>query len=180
MFPTQFFSPSFFSPYYFTPTELATVAAPTPVAPGYRDRDAFAALIAVLETTGAFAAVVIGPPLDDRVNAGNDPWALVTPTEWEEDDDVDPIVSVRRVSFTLTIGVRHEDPGERFQRLDRLTAIAQDAIDGTDLNGGCMPALTRLRRGRLDDRPQHPEQRVILSGEFSYLISSYSGHDTEP
>jgi hypothetical protein len=178
MFPTDYFSPSFFSPFYFSPT--TTASAPTAPAPGYRDRDAFAAIIAALEASGEFATVVIGSPLDDRVTAGNDPWALVTPTEWEEGDDADPIVCVRRVSFTLTIVVRHEDPGERFQRLDRLTAVAQDAIDGSDLNGGCLPALTRLRRGRLDDRPRHPEQRVTLSGEFSYLITAYNGHDTEP
>jgi hypothetical protein len=176
MFPESYFSPSFFSPFYFTPTSSPATAS----TPGYRDRDAFAAIISALEATGEFATVVIGSPLDDRATAGNDPWALVTPTDWDEDDDADPIVSVRRVSFTLTIVVRDEDPGERFQRLDRLTAVAQDAIDGSDLNGGCLPALTRLRRGRLDDRPRHPEQRVIISGEFSYLVTAYNGHDTEP
>jgi hypothetical protein len=177
MFPSSYFSKAYFSPNYFSSTMSAQGVPTAPT--GYRDRDAFEAIKTVLSATGEFAAVVFGTPADDLA-AGADqiPMAIITPNEWEEVDDVDPIVGVRHVSYTLTLATRDEDPQTRFEQLDRLTSIAQNTLDGTDLNGGCVPALTRLRRGRFETKPRHPEQRVILSGEFSYLISTYSGHDT--
>ena len=52
-------------------------------------------------------------------------------------------------------------PGECYQQLDRLTSVVQDALDGSDLGGGCLPALTKLRRGGLDPSARHPERRMI-------------------
>ena len=177
MFPSAYFSRSYFSPTYFSAT-IGTANVPA-VPAGYRDRDAFEAIAAALAATGQFADVVFGTPIDDlAASADQIPMAIITPNEWEEVDDVDPIVSVRKVSYTLTLATRDENPQTRFEQLDRLTSIAQNALDGTNLNGGCMPAMTRLRRGRFETKPRHPEQRVILSGEFSYLISTYSNHDT--
>ena len=46
---------------------------------------------------------------------------------------------VRRVTFTLTLVVRDEDPAARFDALDRLTSVAQNAIDGSDLGGAACP-----------------------------------------
>ena len=177
MFPSTYFSKSYFTPNYFAST-INVAGVPTAPA-GYRDRDAFEAITSALAATGDFADVVFGTPIDDLA-AGADqiPMAIITPNEWEEIDDVDPIVSVRHVTYTLTLATRDEDPLARFVQLDRLTSIAQNTLNGTDLNGGCISALTRLRSGRFETKPRHPEQRVVLSGEFSYLISNYSGHDT--
>ena len=179
MFAQSYFSPQYFSPMYFAPPALAGVVTPPAPAAGYRDRDAFGAIVAALVATGGLAEVAIGQP-PGRALVGPDrvPLAVVTPEGWEEEDDADPIVNVRHVSYSLTLVVRGEDVMDRYQQLDLLTSVVQDALDGSDLGGGCLPALTKLRRGRPDPGARHPEQRVILSGEFSYLISTQAGHDT--
>ena len=179
MFSPSYFSTAYFPPAYFAPpTKFVTPPPPPPPPAGYRDRDAFAAIVAALAATGEFADVAFGMT-PDRTPLGADrmPLAVVFPAGWDEEDDADPIFNVRHVSYALTLVCRDEDPEGRYQQLDRLTSVAQDALDGSDL-GGCLPALTKLRRGRLDPSARHPEQRLTLSGEFSYLISTQAGHDT--
>ncbi|MCA1684595.1 MAG: hypothetical protein LC745_01135, partial [Planctomycetia bacterium] len=109
--------------------------------------------------------------------AGSAPAAVITPEGWDELDDADPVQLVRRASYTLTLVARDEDPAARYDTFDRLTSVAQNAIDGKDLGGGCLPSLTLLRRGRFDPGSRHPEQGVILHGEFTSLIPSLTGHD---
>src|SRR5262249_39462720 len=143
----------------------------------YRDRDAYAAIVAALAATGEFAEVVFAVPLDHApIGAGRSPLAVVVPDDWTEVDDVGGTGLVRHAPYALTLAVRDEDPQARFQRLDRLTSVVQNAIDGTDLGGGCLTTLTRIGSGRYDPAPRHPEQRVTLAGRFAYLIASASGH----
>ena len=179
MFAQTYFSSQYFPPLYFASTALTIVGPPSSPTAGYRDRDAYAAIVAALVATGALAQVTIGQP-PGRALVGPDrvPLAVVTPEGWEEEDDADPIVNVRHVSYSLTLVVRDEDVTERYQQTDLLTSVVQDALDGSDLGGGCLPALTKLKRGRFDLGARHPEQRAILAGEFSYLISTRAGHDT--
>lgn len=179
MFAQTYFSSRYFPPLYFASTALATVGPPPVTGAGYRDRDGFAAIVAALAATGELAEVAIGqPPGRPLVGADRVPLAVVTPEGWEEEDDTDPIVNVRHVSYSLTLVVRDEDVIDRYQQIDLLTSVVQDALDGSDLGGGCLPALTKLKRGRFDLGARHPEQRVILAGEFSYLIFTQAGHDT--
>ena len=177
--PSQYFAPSFFSPHYFPPLlGKSGGTGGAPISP-CRDRDAFDAIIAALLSTGEFAAIVFGTT-PGRMAAGGDltPVAVITPEAWAELDDVDPIVVVRQVVFALTIAVRGEEPTSRYEQLDRLSCVVLNAIDGLDLGGACLPALTRIRRGRYESDSKHPEQRLVLSGEFSYLIPSLNGHNT--
>ncbi len=178
--PARFFAPTYYSPFYFPSLVTGGGApAPGPGASPYRDRDAFGAIVAALTATGEFADVAFGTTLDRRAaGADRTPAAVITPDTWAEVDDVDPFQLVRRVTFTLTLVVRDEDPAARFDALDRLTNVAQNAIDGSDLGGTSLPALTLLRRGRFDPTSKHPEQGVILQGEFTFLIPSMTGHDT--
>jgi len=180
MFTESYFSAAYFSPMYFAaPGTGNVVSAPPPPPPGYRDRDAFAAIVAALESTGEFAAVVLGSPADRAlVGADRAPMAVVSPTDWDEEDDADPVFNVRHVSYTLTLICRGEDHEVRYEQLDRLTSVVQDALDGSDLAGGCLPALTKFRRGRPDPSARHPEQRLVLAGEFTDLINTQAGHDT--
>ena len=61
--------------------------------------------------TGEFAEVVLGDLLDHAaIGADRVPLAVIIPEEWTELDDVDPPVSVRHVTFTMTLVVRDEDP----------------------------------------------------------------------
>jgi hypothetical protein len=176
--PDRFFAPTYYSPFYF-PSLVTDGGAPPPAAPRYRDMDAFGAIVAALTATGEFADVAFGTTLD-RWAAGADqtPAAVITPDSWAEVDDVDPVQLVRRVAFLLTLVVRDEDPAARFDALDRLTTVAQNAIDGRDLGGTNLPALTLLRRGRFDPNSQPPEQGVILRGEYTFLIPSMTGHNS--
>jgi hypothetical protein len=173
MAPAIYFAPTYFSPFYFPPIAAASDGTPT----GYRDRDAFAAIVAALNDTREFADIILAGSVDEPlVGADRAPLAVVVPVEWQEVDDGDPIVSVRQVTFTVTILARDEDAEQRFQILDRLTSIVQNSIDGIDLAGGCLPGLTKLRRGRYEPRSKHPEHRVTLTGTFTYLVPMPYGH----
>jgi hypothetical protein len=174
--PARYFAPTFFTPYYFP--SLVTLGPPDGVAV-MRDGDGFKAILDVLAATGEFAIVSFGTTADRR-SAGADltPAAVVTPDAWYEADDTDPVVLVRRVFFTLTLVVRDEDPLARYDALDRLSCVALNALDGADLGGDCIAALTRAYRGRFEPTPTHPEQSVAIHGEFTYLIPSLNGHKT--
>jgi hypothetical protein len=180
LLPSQYFSPTYFSPFFYPPllVQPGSGTDGDDVGP-FRDRDAFDSIIAALVDTGEFADVCFGTTAD-KVVAGADafPLAVVTPDTWEELDDVDPIVVVRHVSYIVTLSVRNEDPTLRYERLDLLTSIVLNALDGLDLGGSCLPALTKIRTGRYEAVPRHPEQRLVLTGEFTYLIPSFGGHDT--
>jgi hypothetical protein len=180
--PARYFAPTYYSPFYFPPLfaggSVPTGPSPGPVVTAYREGDAFAAIVAALSATREFSDVAFGTTLDRRpAGADRMPAAVITPDSWAEADDVDPVALVRRSSFTLTIAVRDEDPVARYEALDRLSNVALNAIDGLDLGGGSLPPLTRLSRGRFDPNSKHPEQSVVLHGEFAYLIPSLTGHD---
>lgn len=174
----NYWTPDYFAPSYFPP--LVSASGPLPATePGYRDRDAYAAIAAGLQATGEFACVLLGQAIETNpVSPDQLPLALIVPGEWVEEDDVDPTVNLRQVSYSLILWVRDEDPAQRYQKLDLLTSIAQNAIDGSDLNGGCLRNLTKLRRGRFDNKPRQPEQNVTLKGSFSYLVATHTGHDS--
>lgn len=176
MFPTAYFAPSYFAASYFAGAAPAVVPGS-----GYRDRDGLAAIVAALATTRAFAAVTLGAPIDRaRVGVDRSPLAAVLPDSWSESDDADQSGVLRVVAFQVVLSVRDADPSRGFDRLDRLSSLVQNALGGSDLGGGCVPALTRVRRGRFDVKPTGPESRVTLSGQFAYLIPSPSGHDATP
>jgi hypothetical protein len=175
MSPAVYFAATYFSPFYFP--SLAFERQET--LSGYRDRDAFTALVTALYNTSEFSDIILGRAIDQSaLGADRTPLAVIVPTQWSELDDADPTVNLRQVTFTLTIVVRDDDADQRFQLLDRLTSIAQNAIDGIDLDGGCLPCLTKVHSGHYEPQSRHPEQRVILTGAFSYLVSTNSRHDT--
>src|SRR5579883_1804641 len=162
-----YYAPTYFSPFYFTPLDPSALEGLTP-AP-YRDRDAFEAIVAALSATGEFADVLTGAFNNQNdIGADRSPVAVILPEEWVEHDDVDPSFIVRQVSYTLILQVRLEDPAQRFDSLDRLSSLVLNTLDGSDLGGGCLPALTRIRRGNYDSSSRYPEQRLVLFGEFAY------------
>ncbi len=179
LYPTRFYAPTYYTPYYF-PSLVTGGGDPGPGISPYRDRDTFSAVVAALKGMGEFADVAFGTTLEHRA-AGVDrtPAAVITPETWVEVDDVDPAQIVRKVTYMLTLVVRDDDPAARFDTLDRLTSLAQNAIDGSDLGGTCLPALTLLRGGQFDPKSKFPEQAVILHGEFTTLIPSMTSHDTQ-
>jgi hypothetical protein len=169
-----YFAPTYFAPTYFTP--LAPAPVPTPPAPpgssAYGDADAYAAILAALEATGAFESVLFAIPPDRlALAAAATPLVSLVPEGWEEFDDVDPTAILRRVSFALYLLVRDDDPLARLSGLARLDAAAHTALEGSGL-GGCLPGLTRLRRARYDMRSLHPEQAARIDGEFTYILGS--------
>jgi hypothetical protein len=173
-----FFAPAYFSPYFFPPLAADSTATGSDVSP-FRDSDVLSWVAAALRSTGEFADVSFGTtPQRSAAGADRLPIAVVTPEGWVEADDTDPVVLVREVGFTVTIVVRDEEPSLRYQALDRLACVVQNVIDGSDLGGMVLSPLTRLRRGRPDPDSTPPEQGVVLSGEFTYLVPSAAGHDT--
>jgi len=167
--PSPYNAPTYFAPSYFAGS--AAPAAPTaPAEPVGRDRAAYAAILARLRATNAFDQVIFGDPgRRGRAGAGHYPLAVVTPRAWEESDDSDPTLIVRRVCFAIRVVILIEDEGEPFDRLDRLSAAVQGVIDRSDLDGSCLAALTRIRSGRFEPAGHYPEWSADLEGEFTSL-----------
>jgi len=142
--------------------------------PLYGDRNAFEAILALLKDTRAFECALFASSPDSPVlNSSTVPSVLLVAEGWEEFDDVDPSSILRRVDFSLAVLVRDDDPFARFEQLAQLESIVHNALEGSDL-GGCLPGLTRIRIGRYDPRSLHPEQKLRLDGEFTYMIDSTS------
>ena len=170
--PTPYNPPTYFPPSYFYDGS-SPAAPPSAVVqriPG-RDGGCYTALVAALEGIKLFDAVIFGEPSSRRApGADSHPLAIITPRGWEETDDTDPVLDVRRVMFTVRIVIRVENDISPFDRLDRLAAAVQAQIDGADLNRQCLPALTKIRAGRYQASSQYPEWSVDLDGEFAILI----------
>ncbi len=137
-----------------------------------QDRDAYAVIVATLEGTGAFAAVRFGGEAEAvaSLSTGQLPLILLTPGSWQEIDHVDPLVATRLVNYALTIYVQGSDTFERFQVAERLRGMIQEHLDGSDLGGGCLPALTRLRKGGPEPNPEAFETRYQIHGTFGYVV----------
>jgi hypothetical protein len=168
-----YFAPTYFTQTYFFVLTLEPVPGPPAGSQGlaaFGDADAYRAILSALEASGAFEAVLFGVP-PDRLTLGGAATPLVSlvPEAWEEFDDVDPTAILRRVSFGLHLLVRDDNPVERQAILSRLEQTAHGALEGSGL-GGCLPALTRLRRMRYDPRSLHPEQVARIDGEFTYIL----------
>lgn len=178
-----------FSSGYFTPTYFASdyFGSPGATAPGeegssmaaYRDRDAFAAIIQILRATGEFADVLFPVPLDaTSTGADRAPLAVVIPTQWVEEADVSSDALLRRVSYELVLVARAEDPRDRFETLDRLTSVVQNAIERSTLGGASPNGSSRLRHGLYDEKSRHPETWLTIDGAFSYWIETPNVHNT--
>jgi hypothetical protein len=147
------------------------VLAPVGPVPNSRDQQAYAALLTLLSSSGAFQDVIFGDALQrSRSGADGYPLAVVTPRSWEESDDFDPVLLVRRVSFTITVVVKGEDGGTQFDVLDGLASALQGVVDHSDLGGTSLAALTKIRSGRYGQATHHPEQSIELDGSFTTLI----------
>lgn len=167
-------------PIFLTPDGL-TPSDPSNPGAGYRDRDAFAAIIAALKSTNEFGSITFPGPIDPAaVGAGLQPLAVLVPGLFEESDDADAAMLLRRGSYHLILIVRDEDDANGYGRLDRLACLVQNVLDGSALGGGCLPSLTRLRQGGYDPRSHYPEQRLVLNGEFAYQVAKATGRSHLP
>ena len=174
---TIYYAPTYFSPYFFAPLGPSSSGGPGEPTNQFRDRDVFASIIGILNYTSEFFAVILGEPDElGKLGASQSPLIIITPFQWEERDDVDPVTLFRRVQYHLTLVVRDEEPENRYDLLDRLSSVVQNALDGSSLNGGCLPALSKIREGRFDKTSCYPEQRLAMQGEFTYLVANFQNH----
>lgn len=174
-----YFAPNYFAPDYFgSPGGTSPGGEGSPMTAN-RDRDAFAAILQALRATSEFADVLF-PNRVEVTAAGADraPLVVVVPVEWWEDSDVSSDALLRRVNYDLVLVARAEDPQERFETLDRLTSVVQNAIEGSTLAGTCPNRSSRLRHGEYDDKSRHPETRLTIKGAFSYWIDGPNEHNT--
>lgn len=134
------------------------------------DRDAYAALIAALEATGAFRLVAM-----DGAEAGGlaaSPSAFVAPGPWADGDTDDPATVLRRSTYRITLRVRAAGAIGRFAEADRLAGIVVRALAGATLGGGAIPQLSRIGRGACRPSAVDGEATCELDGAFSYLVTN--------
>ena len=113
-----------------------------------------------------------------ELGANQSPVAQFALDTWSESADTFTGPLLRLVTYKLTLAVRTESAFDRFQQIDRLTSIAQNALEGSTLGGNCLSALSRVHHGHLDSKSTHPELRAILIGQFGYIVPSGTGHNT--
>ena len=174
-----YFAPTYFAPDYFGSPGGATPGGEGSPMSAYRDRDAFAAILQTLRATGEFAEVLFPARLDvTQARADRAPLAVVVPVQWVEEADVSSDALLRRVSYDLVLVARAEDARERFETLDRLTSVVQNALERSTLGGACPNGSSRLRHGQYDEKSRHPETRLTIDGAFSYWIDTPNAHNT--
>ena len=168
--PTPYNAPTYFPAAYFYGSSSPQVIVPVVPETNWPDQPSYQAMITLLESTGVFDGVIFGASTQ-RSQAGADqyPLAIVTPKGWEESDDYDPTLIVRRVRFSITIVVKDQDALPRFDLLDSLSGTVKRMVDGSNLNGTSLPALTRIRAGRYEYANHYPEQSIDLEGEFASI-----------
>jgi hypothetical protein len=174
-----YYAPTYFPASYFYSANTTSpvvapvppVVTPSPAEPTGRDAGAYSALLSLLRASGIFEEVIFGDALQ-RSQAGADtyPLAVLTPKGWEESDDFDPALIVRRVTFAITVVIKSADSGTQFDALDRLASAIQKAVDRSGLGGGALAALTKIRSGRYGQTTRYPEQSIELGGEFASLF----------
>ena len=173
--PCPYDAPTYFAPAYFPGGAGAVSPAPPapPQDPGGLDGAAYSAVLALLSATGLFDEVIFGDPTQrGHAGAGHYPLAVVTPRGWEEADDYDPTSIIRRVSFTIRAVVRDEGEVGPFNRLDVIAAAVRGAVNGSDLDGACLPGLTRIFAGKYEGTGHFPEWSVELQGTFTAVIDT--------
>jgi hypothetical protein len=172
----SYFPVTYYSPYYFPGLD----APAPPESPG-RDRDVFRALQSALQALGAFDAVLLHQQGDlAHATSDRNPIALVRRTDWIETNIAGPTTIERTVNFEVVIALRDEDPEARFEALERLESLALNALDGQNWAGISLRDKTSLRRGYDDPAAPHPEARVSLKGQFTYILEGYSNRSIEP
>ena len=145
-----------------------------------RDYDVLDDVRARLVATKEFDAVYRSAlPETKGQSAGDRFAAAVEHRSWEElSESADPSViqSTRKLKWRLTLLVRDDDPEVRERELDRLLAVAQDALDGQSLAGVTLPDWTYLSSGVYEDA-KPPEQHMRVEGYCAYYIEGWAGHD---
>jgi len=143
-----------------------------------RDSTVYAAIVSALQGTNEFTSVEFGE--GDAGPASSD-WLTLATVNHVSGDEIDvcsPIKIDRRVRYRLEIAVREEEPETRDKELDRLSNVARTVLNGTSLGGLTFPPFTLLRQDSKPNRPKHPGDVRIMTGEFVYEIDGYAGHDT--
>ena len=169
---TPYYAATYFAPAYFYGGPITSAPAGVPQPTG-RDSSYYSALISLLETIDLFDAVIFGDPTSgSAAGANTHPLAIVTPKGWEETDETDPVLWVRRVSFTIRIIIQVDGALAPFDQLDQLATAVQSQVDQANLGGQSLAALTRIRAGRYGTSSTYPEWSIDLDGEFTVLIDS--------
>jgi hypothetical protein len=157
---------------------------PPPPAPGpspYRDRTLLHAIADRLRATGQWDEVLTtGPPEDKGASAASVKLACLELAAFDEFDLLDDYASItqeRNVRYTLLVLVRDQDADTRDDEADRLCNVASNALNGVSIAGQTVADKTRLRRGVWQPAAA-PERRIVVQGEFTYLVDDFSLHDT--
>ena len=146
-----------------------------------RDYDCLQAIQTLLGATGYFDAVYIGGlPERQGQSSSYSAAAALEIAGWDEIDAYDDFASIdqkRSVRWTLTLMSRDPDPEIRDRKIDQLYNIAANTLDGVSFAAGCVPSLSKLRRGNYQPATP-PERRMTVQGEFEYFVGGFDLHDT--
>ncbi len=161
---------AYFSPFYFYGGSSRVPSESSSQVTG-RDGPYYAELVGRIRSLNSFDTVIFGDPTSQAGRGANaHPVAIVVPRGWDETDETDPVLWVRRVLFTVRIVVRVEDSSVPFDQLDQLATLVQTEVDQADLGDQCIPALTKIRTCRYGASSQYPDWSIDLDGEFAVLV----------
>jgi len=145
-----------------------------------RDRDIFLAIKAALDARNIFDAVLLHQPATNaRAAADQNPVVTIKRTDVAEASRWgNPITLERTVKYDLTISIRDEEHEDRFERMELLESVVINALDGQAWVGVCLSDRSLISRGTDDPRARHPEQRVVMKGQFTYILTGYTNRNT--
>lgn len=169
-----YLAPRYFATNYFKAASPVLPRASTVVT----DRLIFRRICSILDGTRRFGRILLAA--SDRptpIPFHFYPLAIVQPSRWVETEDATATELIKSVHFLITLSVRHTGAIAGFEELDKLTCLAQNLLDGSDLGGIALPELTRLSRGAM--RPSRGELRVVLEGVAAYVVNRVSGRDDQ-
>lgn len=135
----------------------------------------------MLNATGEFGRAECGTgPLDYNFEAEWASFVLLWMEESDENDDADSgdeVDIVHTCKFMIRLAVRHDDPMVRLQRMEYLTSVIKDTLDGKSI-GGSFPDLTKVGRKAVRDKQLLPPTAgKLFHCEAQWLIYGFGGQD---
>lgn len=174
-----YFSERYFSAYYFGALGVQIPSggtSPSDLSDSYllgTIDAAFGNLIDLVDSIGSFSSVSLGSPSDlPRYGSSGSPYVIVKPQGWVDEDEVDPEMIVRTVSFEISVYVSEVDETSRYEQLQGLCSAITTVIRGSDLGSGCLPFLTRVTQVKFPRDSVYPTNVGLLIGSFSLLVDS--------
>ena len=147
-----------------------------------RDRDVRTAIADALQATDAFDPNGVWLFSPETMGQGSsvgravqiEPGNSTVDTRWDA-QTVGGVIIMSQVKLTLIY--RDDDAQKRDEGAENLLQQCQNALNGQNLAGLTLPALTRFQTWNWA-QAQPPERQIICVFQYSYIVEGWNAFDT--